>query len=1310
METVVREAYESATGVPLNFPPTSEELESPLFTTLDASSRVITDLGGLEACTSLTDLNLAHNDVTDLSPLASLTGLVNLRLAFNAIDDIDDLSGLTNLVSLDLGFGDITSEGDAFDPGAADTNLLDDTDLNQLAGLTNLEYLNLGGNTAITSLAVLTNFSSLNELWLGSSTIADWSPVGAATTLTTFFEFACGFTDVDMGNLASLPGLTNLYLIFEGGVTDISPLAGLDITTAYFDFCAISDISTVASWTNLMSLSMSSNQVQNLDALVGLVSLETALFGQNQISEIFSAGAPPITGLANLMTLFLDTNLLTNLDGVEFLPGLTQASFAENQITDISALGDGTALPNLIFLLLGGNQIVDISLLTGATGLIGLDLFGNQITDLQPLLDNTGLGDGDFVNVSGNPLTEDVVCNQIPALEAQLAPTGVLLYDQVCIPATLTVLPVEGTGTCTPAPGDYTHSPGDVVGLFATIVPNSGFAFLQWEDGGGNVLATTEYTEITITGDMAVKAVFVPGDHTLTFGFDAGNTGTGNVYPFGMAAGAYSYMSGRLVLLNAVPDPGNFFGGWTDDAASFGLNPNIAILMDGNKTVNAIFTNTGWTLTLGVIGTGGTNPPPGSYSVADGVTLDLSAFVTDAAWPFLRWEDGDGNPVDSAPSLSVLMDADKTVNAVFTQIQLWTLTMAVDGQGTTSPPEGSHVYLDGTPVFVSATPATGWLFDHWSGDLGGADPAEFAISVTMDMDRTLTAVFVEADFTLTLDATGPGSIIPVAGTYYYRAGDRVVLTAIPDPGEAFIGWKDEGGNVVAEAQFFELTMNQNWVITAEFSAADFTLTVETAGAGLGDTVPVPGLYGYLSGMTQLLTATPAADNFFGGWYVEVEPGKDKVFEFQTFNYNYTITMDANKTASAQFEPTGYTLTIAKEGEGTTDLPEGSFRLIENANLTLTATTALPWVFVGWKDEGDVIVSTSAAYEITLTQDTALTAVFEIPVVRTLQISVTGQGTTVPGAGAHFYADGAPVTIDALPAAGWLFSHWDGDIGAADPNVTPLDVVMDMDRNITAVFVEVTWDLQLSVMGQGSTVPQEGVVHTYVDGTDVLIEAVPAAGWAFSVWEGDIGAADPSVTPLTVTMDMDRNITAVFVEVTWDLQVSVTGQGTTVPAAGIAHTYSDGAPVQIDALPETGWLFSRWEGDIGAANPNATPLNVVMDMDRNITAVFVEEGGELGPHSADQDANNMINLTELLRVIQFFNIRGFHCAIPPDSTEDGYVPGAGGDQSCAPHSSDYAPQNWQISLTELLRLIQFFNIGGYHACPEQMTEDGYCPGL
>jgi len=46
-----------------------------------------------------------------------------------------------------------------------------------------------------------------------------------------------------------------------------------------------------------------------------------------------------------------------------------------------------------------------------------------------------------------------------------------------------------------------------------------------------------------------------------------------------------------------------------------------------------------------------------------------------------------------------------------------------------------------------------------------------------------------------------------------------------------------------------------------------------------------------------------------------------------------------------------------------------------------------------------------------------------------------------------------------------------------------------------------------------------------------------------------------------------------------------------------------------------------------------------------------------------------------------------------------------------HDSDYAPSgpDWQIKLTELLRVIQFFNSGGYHACPGEGTEDGFCPG-
>jgi len=105
-----------------------------------------------------------------------------------------------------------------------------------------------------------------------------------------------------------------------------------------------------------------------------------------------------------------------------------------------------------------------------------------------------------------------------------------------------------------------------------------------------------------------------------------------------------------------------------------------------------------------------------------------------------------------------------------------------------------------------------------------------------------------------------------------------------------------------------------------------------------------------------------------------------------------------------------------------------------------------------------------------------------------------------------------------------------------------------------------------------------------------------------------------------------------------------------------------------------------------------------------------EGFAPGPHTADQDQNFVISLSELLRVIQFFNSGGLHCVEPPQTSEDGYLPGANPDaEDCTPHASDYNPQDWVISLSELLRLIQFFNTGGYFACPDAGSEDGYCPG-
>jgi len=71
---------------------------------IHACCRGITDLTGLEYCTSLKQLDLSDNQIVDISPLSGLTSLQMLWLQDNQINDIEALVNNTGL-----------SEGDTVD-------------------------------------------------------------------------------------------------------------------------------------------------------------------------------------------------------------------------------------------------------------------------------------------------------------------------------------------------------------------------------------------------------------------------------------------------------------------------------------------------------------------------------------------------------------------------------------------------------------------------------------------------------------------------------------------------------------------------------------------------------------------------------------------------------------------------------------------------------------------------------------------------------------------------------------------------------------------------------------------------------------------------------------------------------------------------------------------------------------------------------------------------------------------------------------------------------------------------------------------
>jgi uncharacterized repeat protein (TIGR02543 family) len=80
---------------------------------------------------------------------------------------------------------------------------------------------------------------------------------------------------------------------------------------------------------------------------------------------------------------------------------------------------------------------------------------------------------------------------------------------------------------------------------------------------------------------------------------------------------------------------------------------------------------------------------------------------------------------------------------------------------------------------------------------------------------------------------------------------------------------------------------------------------------------------------------------------------------------------------------------------------------------------------------------------------------------TLDLQVSGSGTTSPAAGTHSYSPGASVQVTAVPESGWTFVGWSG---AATGMVNPMTLVMDASKALTATFAQAGATYTLGIDG------------------------------------------------------------------------------------------------------------------------------------------------------------------------------------------------------------------------------------------------------
>lgn len=94
---------------------------------------------------------------------------------------------------------------------------------------------------------------------------------------------------------------------------------------------------------------------------------------------------------------------------------------------------------------------------------------------------------------------------------------------------------------------------------------------------------------------------------------------------------------------------------------------------------------------------------------------------------------------DSGYELEFRNSADLSWDGSVVPPSTCTLTIGTIGDGTTDPAPNVWEYSDGSQVTISAIPASGWVFDYWSGDASGTDNP---ITITMDSNKSVAAHFM----------------------------------------------------------------------------------------------------------------------------------------------------------------------------------------------------------------------------------------------------------------------------------------------------------------------------------------------------------------------------------------------------------------------------------------------------------------------------------------------------------------------------------------------------------------------------------------
>jgi regulation of enolase protein 1 (concanavalin A-like superfamily) len=547
------------------------------------------------------------------------------------------------------------------------------------------------------------------------------------------------------------------------------------------------------------------------------------------------------------------------------------------------------------------------------------------------------------------------------------------------------------------------------------------------------------------------------------------------------------YAYGQEVTLTANPAPGHALGRWSGDLSGRQSPLTFAITKDMDITANFVVEQYA-SLTVNVVGGGAVTRQPEQTQYLIGEEVILTA-VPNEDQLFTLWTGGLSGSQNPA---TLLIQGNTTVSAFFTPKPRYTLTVNTLGSGVVTREPNKADYFEGEVVKLTATPAVGFQFDSWIGDVTGS---QNPVYVTMDRNKSVIANFVEGSaHTLTVNVVGNGRVLIEPDKPLYAYGEAVKLTAVADPGYMLGSWSgDWGGNSspVVVYMLRDLSVTATFVEAINPRSDDFNRCV--LDNGRWTTFDPVGDSSFTMTGTQLLISMPEgvnhnlwqdanfsennaprlltpADNLdfeveakftsrvqeqFQLQGILIQQDSDNFLRFDFYHDGANVRLFAAKFVNGlatpmynEVIPDGATphLRVRRVGNQWTQFYSyDGLTWTRGADFPHALTVSAAGLFAG--NSGDNPPAFTAAVDYFF--NTAMPIVPQDANQNRITVDTNGSGSVQLTPNKTSYTCGEAVNVRAVPAQGWQFNGWGGDLSGS---VNPATLTVQGSHFIVANFV------------------------------------------------------------------------------------------------------------------------------------------------------------------------------------------------------------------------------------------------------------------